>query len=95
MSNNVCIAGQLYLIELTARIEEHCQILQVNTDGIYALVKDMETVDKIKNIAAEWEKRLNLDLEWDVFPNGKLVQKDVNNYLLINKNTGKYKCKGL
>lgn len=95
MSNNVCIAGQLYLIELTARMEEHCQILQVNTDGIYALVKDMETVDKIKNIAAEWEKRLNLDLEWDVYPNGKLVQKDVNNYLLINKDTGKYKCKGL
>jgi|GEM_PF-192016 len=95
MSNNVCIAGQLYLIELTARLEEYCKILQVNTDGIYALVKDMDTVNRIKEIASEWEKRTKLTLEWDVYTNGKLVQKDVNNYILIDKDTGKYKCKGL
>lgn len=94
MSSNVCIAGQLYLIELTARLEEYCQILQTNTDGIYMLVKDMKTVEKIKEIAAEWERRTKLNLEWDVFEQGKLVQKDVNNYLLIDKSDGHYKCKG-
>lgn len=94
MSSNVCIAGQLYLIELTSRIEEFCEVLQVNTDGIYVKVKDLETVDKIKNIAKEWENRTKLDLEWDVYEQGKLVQKDVNNYLLIDKSNGHYKCKG-
>ena len=39
MSNNVCIAGQLFLIELTARIEGLVEILQVNTDGIFLLAK--------------------------------------------------------
>ncbi|MBU5331716.1 hypothetical protein KQI61_05865 [Anaerocolumna aminovalerica] len=94
MSSNVCIAGQLYLIELTARIEDYCEVLQVNTDGIYVKVKDLETVDKIKSIAREWEQRTNLDLEWDVYENGKLVQKDVNNYILIDKLSEQYKCKG-
>jgi len=94
MSSNVCVAGQLYLIELVARIEDLCEILQVNTDGIYFLVKDMEIVKQIQTIALEWEHRTNLDLEWDVYENGKLVQKDVNNYLLIDKTTGHYKCKG-
>lgn len=94
MSSNVCVAGQLYLIELTTRIEELCEILQVNTDGIYFLAKDMDAVNKIKKIAAEWEQRTKLDLEWDVYEKGKLVQKDVNNYLLIDKTTGDYKCKG-
>ena len=51
----------------------------------------MKTVEKIKEIASEWEKRTNLNLEWDVFEHGKLVQKDVNNYLLIDKSDGHYK----
>lgn len=94
MSSNVCIAGQLYLIELTARLAEYCEILQTNTDGIYVRVKDMATVDKIKAIASEWENRTGLDLEWDVYKHGKLVQKDVNNYLLIDLDDKHYKAKG-
>ena len=94
MSSNVCVAGQLYLIELTARIEDYCEILQLNTDGIYLLVKNIDEVKKIQEIAKEWEKRTNLDLEWDIYEQGKLVQKDVNNYLLIDKSNGTYKTKG-
>ena len=81
MSSNVCVAGQLYLIELTARLENYCQILQTNTDGIYMMVKDLKTVEKIKEIASEWEQLTKLDLEWDLYEIGKLVHKDVNNYL--------------
>ncbi|MEG0898322.1 MAG: hypothetical protein RSF40_01250 [Oscillospiraceae bacterium] len=93
-SNNVCLAGQWYLTELAARMEGLCEVLQINTDGIYVLCPDMETVTTIQEIAHEWEQRTKLDLEWDVYPNGKLVQKDVNNYILLDKDTGKYKCKG-
>lgn len=93
-SNNVCIAGQLYLTELAARLEDISEILQINTDGIYVRVKTMADVDKVKAIAKEWEDRTKLELEFDVYKHGRLVQKDVNNYLLIDLDDGHYKCKG-
>lgn len=93
-SNNVCVSGQLYLTELAARLENMCEILQINTDGIYVRVKTLKDVEKVKEIAHEWEHRTKLDLEFDVYEHGRLVQKDVNNYLLIDLDTGHYKCKG-
>lgn len=93
-SNNVCIAGQLYLTELAARLEDISEILQINTDGIYVRVKTMDDVDTVKSIAKEWEDRTKLELEFDVYKHGRLVQKDVNNYLLIDLDDGHYKCKG-
>ena len=94
MSNNVCIAGQLYLTELAVNIKDKCEILQLNTDGIYVRVGKESDIEIITNIAHEWENRTNLDLEIEVFKKGKLIQKDVNNYILLNKETGKYKSKG-
>lgn len=93
-SNNVCISGQLYLTELAAKLEGRCEILQLNTDGIYLRVNSESDIPIVQSIAKEWENRTKLDLEWDIYKNGRLVQKDVNNYLLIDKDTGKYKCKG-
>ena len=84
----------MYLTELAARLEDISEILQINTDGIYVRVKTLSDVDKVKSIAKEWEERTNLDLEFDVYEKGRLVQKDVNNYLLIDLNNGHYKCKG-
>jgi hypothetical protein len=91
MSNNICIAGQLLLIDLIEKVEPYCTLVQSNTDGIYMKVEDLETVEKIKEVAAEWEKRTRLQLEWDI--HDKIYQKDVNNYILID-NSGKYKSKG-
>jgi DNA polymerase elongation subunit (family B) len=91
MSNNICIAGQLLLIDLIEKVEPYCELIQSNTDGIYMKVEDMETVQKIKEIAAEWESRTRLSLEWDI--HDKIYQKDVNGYILIDNN-GKYKSKG-
>lgn len=91
MSNSICISGQLLLIDLIEKVEPYCTLLQSNTDGIYMKVENMETVEKIKEIAAEWEKRTRLSLEWDI--HDKIYQKDVNNYILID-NDGKYKSKG-
>ena len=91
MSNSICISGQLLLVDLIEKIEPYCELIQSNTDGIFMKVENYEMVDKIKEIAAEWEKRTRLDLEWDEF--SKIYQKDVNNYIIIDKN-GKYKSKG-
>lgn len=91
MSNNVCITGQLLLLDLIDKVEPYAELIQSNTDGIYLKVKDMETVELIKNIAKEWESRTHLDLEWDIY--NKIYQKDVNNYLIIDSE-GHYKSKG-
>ena len=54
-------------------------------------VKDMKTVDIIKNVAHEWEKRTRLELEFDIY--NEIYQKDVNNYIIISED-GHYKSKG-
>jgi len=91
MANNVCICGQLLLLDLIEKIEDYGELIQSNTDGVYMLVKDMETVDVIKSIAKEWEDRTDLVLEWDLY--SKIYQRDVNNYIIVDAN-GHYKSKG-
>lgn len=91
MSNNVCVTGQLLLLDLIEKVEPYCQLIQSNTDGIYMLVKDMETVKIIEDIAHEWETRTRLSLEFDIY--NEIYQKDVNNYIIISED-GHYKSKG-
>ncbi|MGG2091340.1 hypothetical protein AB1283_01060 [Bacillus sp. S13(2024)] len=91
MSNNVCLAGQLLLLDLIEKLEPHCKLIQSNTDGVFIKVEKESDIEIVKSIAKEWETRTRLDLEWEVFE--KIYQKDVNNYIIIDKN-GKYKSKG-
>ncbi|MDF2884653.1 MAG: hypothetical protein K0R54_5222 [Clostridiaceae bacterium] len=91
MANNVCVAGQLFLLDLIEKIEPYADLIQSNTDGLFLKVKDTKTIEKIKTIAAEWEQRTRLTLEWDTFK--KIYQKDVNNYIVIHEDD-KYKSKG-
>ena len=91
MANNVCIAGQLLLLDLIEKVEPYGKLIQSNTDGIFMKVESMEMINKIKQVAREWEKRTRLDLEWEIFD--KIYQKDVNNYIIIDKDK-KYKSKG-
>jgi hypothetical protein len=64
--------------------------LMQNTDGLEMIIPD-EYKGKYMEICAEWEKITNLQLEHDEY--SKIVLRDVNNYLAINKK-GKAKCKG-
>ncbi|MDL5612221.1 hypothetical protein [Bacillus halotolerans] len=91
MANNVCLAGQLLLLDLIEKIEPYCKLIQSNTDGLFMKVDKESDIDLIKDIAKEWETRTRLDLEWDVYE--KIYQKDVNNYIIIDKDQ-KYKSKG-
>lgn len=90
-SNLTCLFGQWLLLDLIEKVSPYCEIIQSNTDGIFMKVEDMETVQKIKDVAKEWELRTNFDLEWEQFD--KIYQKDVNNYIIIS-NDGKHKAKG-
>lgn len=91
MANNICVAGQLFLLDLIEHVEHMCEIVQSNTDGILVKLRSKDDYDEYVNICAEWEKRTRLDLEHDIYK--KVIQKDVNNYILVEPN-GSYKSKG-
>lgn len=90
-ANNVCVAGQLMLLDLIEKLEPHAKIIQSNTDGVLFKIDSMEQMPRIKEICSEWEKRTRMGLEFDIFVG--VYQKDVNNYLIVDEN-GKYKSKG-
>ena len=91
-SNMVCLYGQLFITDLIEKIENYCEIIQSNTDGVLVKCKDQETVSKVKAIAHKWELRTRYQLEFDEYT--KIVQKDVNNYVIVAKD-GHYKAKGV
>ena len=96
MSNNsICINGQLLLLDLIEHLEPHIEYLvQNNTDGIAIKLRDYERdFDIIDKIVAEWESRTGMKMDFDTFF-GEIFQKDVNNYLLIDRETGAMKIKG-
>ena len=92
-ANRVCIYGQLLLLDLIEHLEPHCEIIQSNTDGVLVKLRDgsQEAFNIVDDIAWEWEQRTGLVLEFDEFR--KVIQKDVNNYIIV-KPDGTWKSKG-
>lgn len=90
MANNVCVAGQLLLLDLIEKVEPYGDLIQSNTDGILVKLYKGQRNNYI-NACDEWCRRTRLDLEHDDYV--KVVQKDVNNYIIVEPN-GKYKSKG-
>lgn len=90
-ANNVCVYGQLLLLDLIEHLEPHCQIIQSNTDGVLIRLWQYDDFELIDDIAAEWEQRTGLVLEFDEYR--KVFQKDVNNYVIVDPD-GNYKSKG-
>lgn len=88
-ANNVCIHGQLLLLDLIEKLEPHCKLIQSNTDGLLIKMLEPDTeinrdrfFNKIDEIVKEWEKRTGLEMEFDEYT--KIYQKDVNNYIAID-----------
>lgn len=91
-ANNVCINGQLLLLDLLEKLEGYCEIIQSNTDGLIIQVEDTdEAFDRVDNICYEWEKRTHMSLGFDTI--SEIWQKDVNNYIFRFEN-GKLERKG-
>lgn len=90
-ANNVCVGGQLLLLDLIEKLENHCQIIQSNTDGVLLKLNDIKDYDLIDDICYEWEKRTRMELEFEQVL--RVYQKDVNNYITVDID-GKYKSKG-
>lgn len=95
MSNNsICINGQMLLLDLIEHLEGVADLIQNNTDGIVLKIRDYDKdFDKIDDIVYEWEQRTGMSMEFDTFF-GEMYQKDVNNYMLLDRETGSVKVKG-
>lgn len=92
-ANKVCIYGQLLLLDLIEHLEPVCEIIQSNTDGVLVKLRDGsdDAFYEVDDIAHEWEERTGLNLEFDEYV--KVIQKDVNNYIIVAED-GHWKSKG-
>jgi hypothetical protein len=91
-ANSVCVTGQLLLLDLIEKLEDHCLIVQSNTDGVLVKLDSIGDMVKIRAIGEEWSKRTRMVLEYEEVV--KVIQKDVNNYMTVDAK-GKVKSKGL
>ena len=82
MANNICINGQLLLIDLIEQIEKRfgdtCQLIQANTDGILVKLESPDLYDTYVSVCKEWESRTGYELEHDIYQ--RVIQRDVNSY---------------
>lgn len=86
-ANEICINGQLLLLDLLEHLENHCELIQSNTDGLIISIPDTdEAFNKIDDICDEWEQRTRMRLGFDVIH--EIWQKDVNNYLWVDEDGG-------
>jgi len=76
--NLIMITGQAFMIDLLEKLEEHCVLIQTNTDGIFIEPTDEE---RCREIVDEWVKRTGFEVE--IEEGTKLYQKDVNNYVCL------------
>lgn len=96
-ANNVCIYGQLLLLDLMEKLEPYADIIQSNTDGVLIrmpdgyVTRETQWRKHVESICKEWQERTGLQLEFDEY--AKVFQKDVNNYVIVDKE-GNYKSKG-
>lgn len=102
MMYSVCVHGQLLLTDFIEKIEPYCTLFNLNTDGVFFYIEEENfdyNYNKIEEAKVEWEQRTRLILEWEEYR--KVIQKDVNNYIVVPEgdlyyDNGKprYKAKG-
>lgn len=88
--NLVCNYGQVLLLDLIEKIEPFATLIQSNTDGILVKIKRKD-FDLLDDTVYDWEKRTRLHMSFDCYKT--VVQKDVNNYIVIDYE-GHSKSKG-
>lgn len=84
-ANNTCYYGQLMILNLIEDIERsfggRVELIQTNTDGIFIrLINGEKDLPVLKTVVKQWEDRFKLKIDYEFF--NKIIQKDVNNYVL-------------
>jgi len=90
-ANNICINGQLLLLDLIEKLEHMADLIQSNTDGVLFKLRSESDYDEFVRICELWSKRTRMDLDYEKYT--KVIQRDVNNYILVDE-FGDVKTKG-
>jgi|SRR5690625_653693 len=91
MSNNVVVNGQLILTHLILLLENFCELIQTNTDGI--IIKyEPEMKEPILKIVKLFEQHYSLEFDVDYI--NKIAQRDVNNYV-VRYDNGELNARGI
>ena len=85
---NTC---QILLVDLTERLSNYINLVQLNTDGIAFTVKENSNIEDIRKIISCWENDFGFALEESFFE--KFFERSVNEYLAVT-DTGKIKVAG-
>jgi hypothetical protein len=91
-ANNVCVGGMMLLLDLIEKLEPYVELIQSNTDGLYVRLLDDSYFSKVDDICWEWEQRTGMSLEFNQYD--EIYQKDVNNYIIIDRVNNHVKTKG-
>lgn len=85
MANNIVVNGQLILTHLIVLLNNFCELIQTNTDGL--IIKyEPEMKSSILKIVKLFEEHYSLEFDIDYI--NKIAQRDVNNYVVrYNDNT--------
>lgn len=93
-ANNICINGQIGLVDLIMRLSSFSKMIQANTDGVVVAFKTTRDGNgklyedgnfykqktKLETMYNSWELSYDLELELDIF--NKIKQTNVNNYIV-------------
>ena len=82
IANHICISGQLLLTDLIEKLEDipTLVVIQANTDGLMIGYDPCQELE-VNKVVSEWEARTRLNMEYTEIK--RIVQKDVNNYVLV------------
>ena len=87
----VCVLGQLFIVDLLEKLEPYTQLIQTNTDGVYVMPTSPENAVHAKAEVEAFERRTGLVMEIDRYV--AMYQRDVNNYIAVRAD-GTEKIKG-
>lgn len=87
----VCVLGQLFIVDMLERLEPYVQLIQSNTDGVYVIPTSPENAVHAKAEVEAFERRTGLVMEIDHYT--AMYQRDVNNYIAVRAD-GTEKIKG-
>lgn len=87
----VCVLGQLFIVDLLEKLEPYTKLIQTNTDGVYVIPNSPEDAVHAKAAVEAFQRRTGLVMEIDHYT--AMYQRDINNYIAVLPN-GKEKVKG-
>jgi hypothetical protein len=87
----VCVLGQLFIVDLLEKLEPYVELVQTNTDGVYVIPTSSESAAHAKAAVEAFQARTGLVMEIDHYV--AMYQRDVNNYIAVRAD-GTEKVKG-